>query len=315
MTEASEGVGSTVLLRAGGEGLMSGETLTVVEFTDPACPWAWGSEPKFRWLRTALDGLAEWRRVYGILFDDDDDPAPDPDAEAAWYHRYITEIAAHTGAPYASRLRWVARSSRPSSLAAKAAEAQGAEVAARVLRRLRETTFLLGTPADSTETVLDAVTGVPGLDHARLSRDLGSDGVRSAVRRDWAETRAPFPEVLTVEGPGPHPGRAKEVGGRYRFALPTLVFTGPAGCAVVPGWRELGEYVSAAERVAPGVRLTVQRRTATELLERHRSVTGPELALFTGSADPPPGAVRVDSAGGPVWLHPSEAATQPVLRR
>ncbi|MFB9835726.1 DsbA family oxidoreductase [Actinoallomurus acaciae] len=295
--------------------MTAGGPLTVVEFTDPACPWAWGSEPKFRWLRAALDGRpARWRRVFGILFDDDDDPAPDPDAEAAWYHRYIADIAEHTGAPYAPRLRWVARSSWPSSLAAKAAEAQGAGVAASVLRRLRETTFVLGTPADRVETVLDAVTGVPGLDHARLSRDLVSAPVRSAVRRDWAETREPFPEVLTVTGPGPHPGRAKEVGERHRFALPTLVFTGPAGRAVVPGWRELGEYVDAAERVAPGVRLRGTRLTAAELLERHRSVTGPDLALLAVSAGAPPGAVRVDGAGGPVWLHPSEAATHPALR-
>ncbi|GAA4616682.1 hypothetical protein GCM10023195_74250 [Actinoallomurus liliacearum] len=112
--------------------------LTVVEFTDPACPWAWGAEPKFRWLRAALDGVAAWRRVYGILFDDDDDPPPDPDADAAWYQQYIAGIAAHTGPPYASRLRWMARSSRPSSLAAKAAEAQGTEIADLVPRRLRE---------------------------------------------------------------------------------------------------------------------------------------------------------------------------------
>ncbi|MCO6008091.1 DsbA family protein [Actinoallomurus purpureus] len=294
--------------------MTAGGPLTVVEFTDPACPWAWGSEPKFRWLRAALDGVAAWRRVYGILFDDDDDPAPDPDAEAAWYHRYTTGIAAHTGAPYASRLRWVARSSRPASLAAKASEAQGAETAAFVLRRLRETSFLLGAPADDVESVLDAVTGVPGLDHARLARDLVSDDVRSAVRRDWTETREPYPEVLTVEGPGPHPGAAKEVGGRHRFALPTLVFSGPAGRAVVPGWRELGEYAEAAARVAPGLRLEVSPRTPAELLERHRSLTGPELALLAGSAGPPPGGVRFDGAGGPVWLHPAEAAAHPVSR-
>ena len=294
--------------------MTTGGSLSVVEFTDPACPWAWGSEPKFRWLRAALDGLAGWRRVYGILFDDDDDPAPDPDAEAAWYHGYIAEIATHTRAPYAGRLRWVARSSWPASLTAKAAEAQGPEVAELVLRRLRETTFVLGAPADSVEAVLAAVTGVPGLDHARLARGLATGEVRSAVRRDWAETREPFPELLTAEGPGPHPGRAKEVGEWHRFALPTLVFNGPGGQAVVPGWRELGEYVDAATGVAPGLDLSVPLRTAAELLERHRSVTGPELALLAGSADPPPGAVRVESANGPVWLHPAEAAAHPKSR-
>ena len=37
--------------------------LEVVEFTDPACPWAWGSEPVFRRLRLLLAGQANWRFV------------------------------------------------------------------------------------------------------------------------------------------------------------------------------------------------------------------------------------------------------------
>ncbi|MYU17736.1 hypothetical protein GTZ78_45400, partial [Streptomyces sp. SID8361] len=107
----------------------------IVEYTDPACPWAWGSEPAFRLLRALTAGQARWRRVFGILFDEDDDPAPDPAAETAWYSRYIADIARHTRAPYARRLRWVAATSRPASLAAKAAERQGATAAERVLRR------------------------------------------------------------------------------------------------------------------------------------------------------------------------------------
>ncbi|XBQ39042.1 DsbA family protein (plasmid) [Streptomyces rapamycinicus] len=85
----------------------------VVEYTDPACPWAWGSEPAFRLLRALTAGRARWRRVFGILFDEDDDPAPDPAAETAWYGRYITDIARHTRAPYAHRLGWVAATSGP----------------------------------------------------------------------------------------------------------------------------------------------------------------------------------------------------------
>jgi hypothetical protein len=71
--------------------------LRITEFTDAACPWAGGSEPAFRLLRHALGPLAEWRRVFGILFDEDDDLAPDPDAEARWYERFIGEVATHTG--------------------------------------------------------------------------------------------------------------------------------------------------------------------------------------------------------------------------
>ncbi|NEB76694.1 hypothetical protein G3I40_15905, partial [Streptomyces sp. SID14478] len=120
--------------------------LEVVEYTDPLCPWAWGSEPTFRRLRAALDGRARWRRTYCILFDDDDDPPPDPAAETAWYARYVEEICGHTKAPRPARLSRVAASSWPASLVAKAADRQGSCVAERVVRRLRETVFVPGEP-------------------------------------------------------------------------------------------------------------------------------------------------------------------------
>lgn len=137
------------------------DLIEVVEFTDPLCPWAWGSEPVFRRLRAAPAGQVRWRRAYCILFDHDDDPAPDPAAETAWYARYVEDISAHTHAPRAVRLRGMAASLWPASLIAKAAEAQGAEVADRVLRRLRESAFVLGEPADTPALAVSAASGVP----------------------------------------------------------------------------------------------------------------------------------------------------------
>ena len=232
-------------------------SVEVAEYTDPACPWAWGSEPKFQELRAALGSRVRWRRVYGILFDDCDDPAPDPAAEAAWYHKELLEISTHTGAPCPAHLKWVARSSWPASLACKAAEAQGADVADAVLRRLRETTFLDGEPADTPERVRSALVGLPGADTAELAHAAASPDVLEAVRRDWAETRSPSAEVREITASGRHNGRAKPLGedpeDGYRYALPTLVFTGPAGRAVVPGWRPLHEYLDAVRAVAPTV--------------------------------------------------------------
>ena len=109
--------------RAGGPDADS--DVEVVEYTDPLCPWASGSEPAVRWLRAVLGGRGTWRRAYAILFDSDDDPAPDPAAEAAWYARDIAEVSGHTGAPHAERLDRAALSSWPASLAARAAEAPG----------------------------------------------------------------------------------------------------------------------------------------------------------------------------------------------
>ncbi|MEV6544119.1 DsbA family protein [Streptomyces sp. NPDC051665] len=344
--------------------------LEIIEFTDPLCPWAWGSEPVFRRLRAALTGHGHvhWRRAYCILFDHDDDPAPDTAAETAWYSRYVEDISTHTHAPRALRLSRVAASSWPASLVAKAAEAQGAQVADRVLRRLRESVFVLGEPADTPESALAAVSGVPGLDVDRLATDAASPEVLARVRADHAEARRPVDEVLSVQGcDSPHPGAAKETpDGQHRYALPTLLVRTAAGHRrAVPGWRPYEEYVSAINELGPGLLpmpttpnsglpptpTTVNPGqpsappppnsanapapttpapgplpTApaqqplpapapvdpTTALAHYRTLTDPERTLLTtGSPWPPPAAVRIDTANGPLWLHPDEAAVHP----
>jgi predicted DsbA family dithiol-disulfide isomerase len=239
--------------------------LTVSEYTDPACPWAWGSEPKFARLRALLadagDAVA-WRRVYGILFDEGEPAAPDPAAEAAWYLEELREISGHTGAPCPEHLEWVAATSWPMALAAKAAELQGPEAAEAVLHRLRTTTFVEGRPADTPERVLAALRTLSaaegkGLDLDRLARDAASAEIRAAVRRDHAETRSPCAEVFAITDATRHPGRAKALGedpgDGYRYALPTLVFEGSGGRAVAAGWRAAPEYLAAVRRAAPSL--------------------------------------------------------------
>ncbi|MFB7291745.1 DsbA family oxidoreductase [Actinacidiphila glaucinigra] len=288
----------------------------VVEYTDPLCPWAWGSEPVFRRLRAALAGRVRWRRVHGVLFDADDDPPPDPAAETAWYARHVEEISAHTGAPWARRLSRVAATSWPASLVAKAAELQGEEVAGRVLRRLRETVFVLGEPADTPALALAAVRGTPGLDPVRLAAEAAAGDVLERVRADRAEARRPVREVLSVRSASPHPGAAKETGdGGHRYALPTLLVRSPAGRRVVPGWRPYEEYACAVEELGPGLPRTPAPLPPAEALRRYGSLTDPERALLAAGPWPPPEAVRVDTGNGPLWLHPEEAATHPATAR
>jgi protein-disulfide isomerase-like protein with CxxC motif len=190
--------------------------LTVTEYTDPLCPWAWGSQPVLHRLRRALGPGVRWRTVFGILFDTDDDEPPDERAETAWYHRHLRDIAATTGAPWPETLERVARSSWPSAIVATAARAQGEAVAARVLCRLREEMFLRGTPPDTLERALAAATAggasrsaattagvsrsdatiVFGVDEARLRQDAHDPRTRDTVARDYAETRRPRPEAF-----------------------------------------------------------------------------------------------------------------------
>ncbi|WP_408055590.1 DsbA family oxidoreductase [Streptomyces apricus] len=297
------------------EAVEAAQAVEVVEYTDPLCPWAWGSEPVFRALRAALAGRVRWRRVYAILFDDEDDAPPDPAAETAWYARYVEEVGAHTLAPRPARLSRMPADSWPASLVAEAAVAQGEAVAERVLRRLRESVFVLGEPADTTGAALSAVRGVPGLDLRRLAADAASGPVLEQVRADRLEARRPVPEVLARWDGSPHPGAAKETdGGGHRYALPTLLVRTPAEYRVVPGWRPFEEYAAAVEALGPGLSKVSGRLSPADALERHRSLTDPERQVLAPGPWPPPSAVRLDTAGGPLWLHPDEARTHPATR-
>jgi len=55
---------------------------------------------------------------------------------------------------------------------------------------------------------------------------------------------------MSITEPGRHNGRAKPLGedpaDGFRYALPTLVFSGPGGRAVVPGWRPFEQYLDAS---------------------------------------------------------------------
>lgn len=290
------------------------EGVEVVEYTDPLCPWAWGAEPVFRKLRASLPGSVRVRRVFAVLFDHDDDPPPDPAAETAWYARYVEEISAHTRAPRAVRLSRVAAGSWPSSLVAAAAEAQGADVAERVLRRLRESVFVRGEPADTVDIALASVRGVPGLDPVRLAADAASGPVLERIRADRAEARRPVADVFSPPGGSPHPGAAKETpGGEYRYALPTVLVRAGGRHRAVPGLRPFDAYATALEELCPGVADVPGPLSPTAALERYRSLSATELGLLTGGAEPPSHAVRVDTGNGPLWLHPDEAAVHPAL--
>jgi hypothetical protein len=268
----------------------------------------------FRRLRLLLADRVRWRRMFGILFDSDDDPAPDPAAELAWYRRHLAEITTHTEAPVPVCLEWLTGTSWPASLAAKAAESQGADVGERVLRRLRETTFVLGRPADTAERVLAAVSGIKELDQARLADDMASAAVLAAVRADWRRAREPWPELLELDAQGPHPGRAKPTDDGYRFALPTLLFEGPSGRVAVPGWRPLSEYTAAIAQVAPDLDLTWSVLDADDALDRFQSLSVPDLKLLTGGIEAPANGVLVNTGNGPLWLCPTEFAGHPVSR-
>lgn len=281
----------------------------VVEHTDPGCVWSWSAEPQLRWLRRHHGASLRWRRVLGVQVDRLAASHPTRDAvrDAEAFRRDWLDVAAHTDAPVPVRLERMHRSTRPAALAARAAEGQASAgrpgVADAVLRRLRETVFVHGRPADTRDRLVDALAGVPGLDLERLLADVDTSSVLDSVQADWEETRRPHPAVVGRTGPGPNPGAAKPDGELLRYAFPTLLVSGPGGERIVAGWfgvDELDDAVRAAGAPAADLAATLDPDDA---LARYGTLTLGDLRLTTGGREPRD-AVRVDTATTPLWVHP-----------
>ena len=89
--------------------------IEVTEFTDPACSWAWGTEPKLRLLRWRFDDRFVWRTVVGGLIGDMNKRVKDFDPVRMGPHqsKYWREAFKFTGMSYPVHLEWMLWSTEP----------------------------------------------------------------------------------------------------------------------------------------------------------------------------------------------------------
>lgn len=300
------------------DGTTGRAAVEVVEYTDPACSWAWGSEPKLRLLQWSYGDRLAWRRVMGGLVPDRRaaDPGFDPVGAAPRAADYWAKVSEETHMPHPAQLRYAPTSSIVACIAVKAAERQGEHLAARLLRRLREACFVFCEPADTIERVSAVARGVDGLDIDRLTRDVDRPEVRADYQANWEETRHPNDYVRTLSEDQPGAGMAKRQEGRWRYVFPTLILRGPQGESTVPGWKPYGRYLEAMESVAPGSTAEPRPRpTAAAAFERWPLLAEAELTILCcdNGAPLPAGTIPFDGGGGVVWMTPAEASSSPVL--
>ncbi len=289
--------------------------ISITEYTDPGSVWAWGSEPKLRLLRWRYGDQVTWRQVLGG-FAEDEDHHPlatgerlDPTGDAAAALETWRTVHATTGMPHPPHVKALFTSTKLACLAVKAAQRQGDEVGERVLRRLREWTFLLGERFDTVVAAVAAVSGVPGLDIDDYVAALSDPETMIAYQEDWEESRRPNAQARQLEDDHPGHGRVRADGNRFRYSFPTVVVEGPGGTVTVAGWRPLEDYLAAVERAAGDEPLTPRPDPTTdEVIARWGTAADVELALLAGprSSDPT-GVVAHEWGGGVFFLTPAEA--------
>jgi len=274
----------------------------VVEYTDPWCSWAWGTEPKLRRLRWRYGDRLEWRTVMGDLVGDQLNVRPDFDAERAAPKMaiYWQKVYEHTGMPWPVHLRRAPRRSAIAGQAVKAAQQQSVAAAAALLRAVRESCFVYWEPADALPSVVDLARQIPGLDADRLQTDFDSDEVVKAFAADREEVRRPNDYVLHLQETHEGKGNAKPDGDGWRYVFPTILFRGSGGEHTVPGWQPWAAYVAAMESAAPGSTSDARTDpTPDEALATWPLLTDRELSFLCGDdAQPPADAVAVDWGAG-----------------
>src|SRR6266496_3790839 len=161
-------------------------------YSDPACSWSWGAEPKLRRLMWefgdelrfvwVMGGLA---RQYGPDYRDEEGGiGSGPDCFADLMAHWL-DVGAETGMPIDARLwsRNPIATTYPACQAVKAAAEQGSEAAYRYLRRLREGLMTERKKLDHAEALIGEA-GAAGLDVARFRIELGSNAITEAFAAD-----------------------------------------------------------------------------------------------------------------------------------
>lgn len=276
----------------------------VVEYTDPWCSVAWGTEPLLRRLRWRYGDRLVWRTVMGDLVADRRTDRPDFDQELAApkLAEYWRAAYEQTLMTWPARLRWAPAASDTAARAVKAAELQGHRAAAAMLRALRESCFVYSAPADDLDRIVSLARRVDGVDADRLGADIAA--VDAAFAADRAETRRPNEHARTIRESQWGKGDAKPDGDGWRYVFPTLLFRGPGGEHTVAGWHPWADYVAAMEAAVPGSTESPRADpTPDEALAEWPLLTERELEVLCGPGAAPPAAAKpYDWGGGTAWL-------------
>jgi putative protein-disulfide isomerase len=288
-------------------------TVTVRYYTDPACSWSWGTEPKLRRLiwefgaelrfTWVMGGLA---RQYGPDYRDQETGiGAGADCFADLMAHWL-DVAAESGMPIDARI-WSQNpisSTYPACQAVKAAVEQGAEAACRYLRRVREGLLLERKKLDH-PAALVGEAGPAGLDVERFRIDLGSHAITEAFAADLDEVRDPPPQARAA-------GKVGRTEGHERVSFPSALFVGEDGSRHgVWGWQPYEAYREAS--LAAGAAAVDDRRPEPlEAVERFGRCATRELEELTGRPRPLLeaelwGLARdwrlrpIDVSGGTIW--------------
>ena len=242
-------------------------TVTITEFSDPACPWAWSAEPARRRLAWLYGEALDWRLRMVVLSESPDDYVergltPEFLAEGAKY------IAHEHRMPIDTRVRPRMVATLPACRAVVAARAYAPHLARRLFRELQVENFsghLLDDPA-----TIERAAHAAGIDPDELSEWERDPVVLEQLEEDVRLARRPSPAARALDH------KLADANGARRYTCPSLEFERRSlGLRrAAPGFQPFAAYEVAVANLAP----ELERRPAPESVEEVLRWAGEPLA-------------------------------------
>lgn len=192
------------------------KTVEIIEFTDPACTWCWGSEPILRKLETLYEGNIEINFIMGGLVkdirnfrDDLNDIGGEVSDVNAQVASHWLEASERHGMPVEpkgfSLFSEEAPSTYPMNIAYKAAQFQSEVLAKKLLRRIRVAVETEARKANQMEVLIE-LAGECGLDIAKFIESFSDGTAEKAFQEDLKITSSyrvhGFPSFLVKSSDG-----------------------------------------------------------------------------------------------------------------
>jgi predicted DsbA family dithiol-disulfide isomerase len=219
--------------------------ITITEFTDPACPWAFSAEPfrlKLDWLYG--EQLAWDVKLVGLSED------PEAIVASGFTPQVLSgayaKISREHHMPIDTSVRERMSASIPACRAVVAAKLHAPEQMRALLRGLRVRNFS-GELLDAPETI-DGAARDAGIDPAELSAWTTTDAVQAALDEDMAAARQPTAAARVQDG------RLAGWSGGRRYTCPSYEIANAAGTQIsAPGFQPFRVYDVALANLAPGL--------------------------------------------------------------
>ena len=171
-------------------------TVEIIEFTDPACTWCWGSEPMLRKLEYQFGDKIKVSYIMGGLVEDAKtfmDPRNRIGGDLKQFNKQVAghwlEASERHGMPVQDDgfelFTESDRSTHPMNIAYKAAQFQGEEIANRFLRRMREAIAAEAKQANKLEVLVELANDI-GLDIKKFITAMNDGTAFEAFKSDVA---------------------------------------------------------------------------------------------------------------------------------